>query len=202
MSGFKQTWQRLPRAGRWLGVFLVFLGLYFFIVEPGVDLFLRYAALGDVHRATLAKYAEAKDEVRRADDVVKLGMAHFGAVEFPGDYNQRTRELNTAIDGILATNGVEGYTGTTRTVAMGQGLVTKRLPEDSRVERLTRTIDFTAHPGAVAGVLADLEQTPVVSTISSVQLRQVEGRDGESGRLLNAVITIETWVTAKKGTTR
>jgi len=201
MTELRTKWSGLPRSVRWLSAFLLFLGLYFLVVEPGVDRFRKFTTLGDVHEATLTKYAAAKDEVRRASETVKLGVAHFGAVEFPGDYNQRSRELNTAIDDILQRNGVQGHTGTTRTVAMGQGVLSKKVQEDSKVERLTRTIDFTAYPGAVAGVLADLEQTPVVSTISAVQLRQAETRDGP-GRQMNVTITIETWVLAKKGSTR
>jgi hypothetical protein len=197
MKKLALRWAALPRAGRWLAVFLGFLGLSYLAIEPAVDAYTRFTGQAEADRAALVRFEQAEDQVRRDAEATTLGLKNFGVVDPPGESEARSEALNRAIDQILRRNGVEGHTSTTRTVPMPKGRLSEKIPTGFRLERLSKTIDFTAHPGAVAGVIADLEQAPVVATISSVSLKQAESRD-RSGRLLNATISIEAWVLARK----
>lgn len=194
-------WSALPRAARWATLAVLAVAAYFVLVEPSIDGYNRYASQADANESSLRRFEAAKDEVRRAGDTTLIGVKHFGVVSFPGDAEAQSLALNQAIDEILKRNGVEGHTSTTRTVPMGRGPLSEKVSQTYRLERLTKTVDFTASPEAVAWVIADLEQTPVVSTISNVVLKQVESRD-RPGRVISASLTVETWVLAKKGATR
>jgi hypothetical protein len=201
MSTLRARWSALPRAGRWGLLFALFLALYFGVIERAVDMYVRYAGRADADQAQLIRFEQASDQVLRAAQQTNLGLRTFGVVDEPADSEVRQEELNRAIDQILRRNGVEGHTSTTRTVPMGKARLSELVPANTRLERLSKTIDFSAHPGAVAGVIADLEQTPAVATISAVTLKTADSRD-RPGRLLSATITIEAWVLARKGAQR
>lgn len=193
-------WSSFPRAVRWCVIFVIGVVVYLVAIEPAIDAYNGLSARADSNMAVLGKLAAAKDQVSQADSDVQLGVKQFGLVDYPADAEKDAGGggLNKAIDQILRRNGVEGQTSTTRTVTMPKGPLSDRAGQNYRVERVTKTIEFNAHPADVAKVIAELEQTPSVSTISNLQLRQVESRD-KPGRLMNASITVESWVLAKKG---
>lgn len=201
MSDLMRKLGALPRAARWGLAFVVLLALYFVAIEPAIEWRNRISAGADRDAAMLSRFEAADDTVKRARDTVLTGQFHFGEVEYPGDPETRPLAFNRAVDEVLRKHGVSGQTSTTRTVAMGSGPLTSRVGATHRVERLTRQIEFQAAPEAAAGVIADLEQSPLVATISNVQVRQLDARD-KAERAVTTSLTVEAWLLSKKGKTK
>jgi hypothetical protein len=67
---------------------------------------------------------------------------------------------------------------------------------NSRVGTRIRDIDFAATPEQVAGVLADLERSPLVAAVSVVDLAPADDRHS---RTIQATITVEAWIEPDRG---
>src|SRR5262245_57816878 len=197
MRGLRDRWVNLPRAVRWTMLFGLFVVFYFGVVEPVVDRYNDFKNAANKSEASLAMFASAGDSLKNAAVRVAVGTQNFGTVEFPGDPDQRSVAFNQAVDAILAKHNVRA-TSTTRPAAMGSGPLLGKLGADYRVDKLTKMIEFRAEPEQVSAVLADLEKSPLVTTISLVFIRRTDVRD-QGSRELSATITAETWLLAKKG---
>lgn len=190
-------YRRLPRSARWLVMLVAVVVLYFGVVEPTLDVYNRAVGRGDAAQAVLERYLGAGDTIKRAGETALLGVRQFGEVEYPGDPETRPPAMNKVIDEILRKHGVTGQTSTTRTTPLARGPLVTRVSATHRIERLTKVLEFQADPDVVAKVIADLEQNPIVTTISNVQVRQAEGR-ARGTKQVAASITVESWLLARK----
>lgn len=199
MTTLSRRFRALPRSMRWLAWFLLVLVIYFLAVEPMVDRYAAARQLGDSKQAELERTEAAGDAVTRAGQTAILGVNRFGGVEYPGDPQARSLQFNKVVGDILQKHGVTGETSTTRTTPLsGSSALAKRASAANyRIDRLTKTLEFQADPDVVVAVIADLEQSPIISTISNVQIRQFEGR-GAPPKSVSASITAETWVMTRK----
>jgi hypothetical protein len=193
-----QRWNQLPRAARWLlaaaGAFLA----YFAVVEPALDLTNRLSTRADTYAATLANFAASDGPQKRALATLGLGTRQFGELEFLGEESTRPVAFNRAVDKVLETHRVSNTKSRTKKAPLGAGPLATKVGNDKRIERIVRDIEFDATPETIAAVVADLERSPVVATVSRVQVRQIEARDtGE--RHVHAVITAEAWIVTPKG---
>jgi len=187
----------LPRAARWgLGAVVLF-GAYFGVAEPVLDEINRVNGQADVKAAVLASYESADGAMGAAAQTTGLGLRRFGQVEFPGDPESRPVAFNQAVDQVLKKHGISGQTSTSRVAPLGSGPLTANVGAEFRIDRLMKDIQFQAEPEAVAAVIADLERTPEVATVSRVQVRQVESRD-QGGRQVRATIGVEAWLLTRK----
>jgi len=198
MKSLLQRFRAMPRSARWLAVFAVGVLAYFFIAEPGIDFFVKQRTRGDGALAALTRYAGADDAFRAAGDTALLGVRHFGEVEYPADPESRSLTFNTVVDDILRKHGITGQTSTNRQTPLGAGgPLVKKVGNDVRVERLTKVLEFEAEPDVLSRILADLEQQPIVATISNLQIRQNEGRDRTSQNV-SVSLTVEAWALVRK----
>ncbi|GJQ30890.1 MAG: hypothetical protein HBSAPP03_27740 [Phycisphaerae bacterium] len=199
MAGVLSWYRGLARPMRWLVWLVVGVVAYFGVIEPMLDRYNKYRNLGDVNLADLERYEGARDLIKRSGDVALLGVAQFGGVEAPGDSVARPLAFDKVVSDILKKHGIAGETITTRTVPLtgSSPLVKKAAANNERIDRITKVLEFQVDPERLVDVLADLEQSPLVTTISNVQVRQVEVR-GQPQRAVNASITVETWVRVKK----
>jgi hypothetical protein len=175
----------------------VFAALYFAVVEPAVDAINRDAGRSASSEAALVEYARSGGKLKAAGDTVSRGVREFGEVALPGDAQSRPSEFNSAVDAVLSTHGVEGVTSTSRTAPMGNGPLTRYLGTGQRVDRVMKELSFSATPEAFHAVLADLERTPLVASISRVQVRQGDDRE-KADRLLKVSLSLETWTMNRK----
>lgn len=198
MSAFSR-FNSMPLAARMLAWFGVGLLGYFFALEPLLDMYNEYRQVGDIKQSELERTAAAGEAVKRAGENALLGVNRFGAVDFPSDPQARSLAFNKVVGEILQKHGITGETSTTRTTPLtgSSALVKKAATANFRIDKLTKTLEFQADADAVAKVIADLEQSPLVSTISNVQVRQVDTRN-QTQRQVSASITAETWVLARK----
>lgn len=201
MSGLLASIQNLPRAARWGLVAALGVGVYFLAIEPILDSMNRYNGDADTKAATLASHAKSAAELKSDAEQIALGVSRYGDVEEPGDPEKRALEFNRAIDEVLDKNGVREHTSTTRTSPMGSGPLAARAGAEFRVDRLIKDIQFNSDPETAAAVVADLERSPVVATVSRLQIRQADSRD-KAVRQVRVSLAVEAWMLARKGKAR
>lgn len=187
----------LPRAARWALIALVGIVVYFVVIEPVLGAINTANSRGDASEAALDRFEQGGQAVKDAGENWALGVRRFGEVDYPGSPDSRPLEFDRAVDAVLKKHNIVGHTSTTKNAPMGAGPLVSNAGADKRVERVIKTLDLTADPEVVGAVIADLEATPVVSTVSSITLRQPDARD-KTTRAISASITLEAWTIAKK----
>jgi hypothetical protein len=198
MSRYWESIARLPRAAKWALCGLLVIALYFGVVDRTIDRINTLNGKADISEATLNKFAASGEPQKRALDTLKLGIRQFGDVDFPEDAAKRSVAFNKAVDRILADQRVIAKSRT-KNAPLGQGPLTAKIGSDQRVERIVRDIEFDSTPEAFAAVVAALERSPVVASVSRVQVRQIESKD-KSTRVVHATVTAEAWIlSSKKG---
>ncbi len=201
MSGIAATFSKMPRAARWGLLAAIGIGTYFVVIEPLLDHLNRLSAASDSKAATLASHAKSAKQLEQDAERVALGVRRYGEVLEPGDPEQRALEFNRAVDEILKNNGVREHTTTTRTSPMGPGPLVARVGAEFRIDRLIKDIQFMSEPEQAAAVIADLERTASVATVSRVQIRQSDTRDKTSSQV-RVSLAVEAWLLARKGKSR
>lgn len=198
MTSLKARYQSMPRATKWLLWACVGLAAYFLAVEPIIASFASISSAADAKSAMLATYAKNEKALQRADETVRLGQRQFGEVQMPIESEMRPLEFNREVDEVLRTRDVRELTSTTRTAPLRPGPLTGKIPMDFRVDKVMKDIGFVAQPSAVAAIIADLERSPLVTTISQLQVRQIESRDTPE-QLVRVKLVVECWVLVRKG---
>lgn len=197
-NGIVTKLSSLPRSALLLLGLGLFLGLYFFIFEPMIDSTNRAMAAAESKSALIATYSKTAASLEDAASTVATGMKRLGIVEMPGDPEKRPLEFNQAVDEILRRHAVRESTSNSRTSPLGAGPLGARVGTEYRVDRLQRDVQFTADPDIAVAVIADLERTPIVSTVSRLQIRQADGKD-KGTKLVRVTMTVESWLLARKG---
>lgn len=204
------AYKSLPRAGRWFVWALVCVAAYFGVVEPVIDRASGISARADAAAAALVAYDSGRSTQDREAADIRRGLRQFGPVLLPGEPGERSVAFNRRITEILDKQGVKYPLSTVKTASLGAGPLDKSMPAGQRVERLIRDVQFDATPEQVSAVLAELERSPEVASVSRVQIRRagegrggaggggVGGAGGAGGRTVRANITVEGLVIARK----
>ena len=172
----------------------IFLAVYFLAIDPMLGKLAAWNTRADQKAASLAEYGRKEEAMKSARAAVVLGRARFGTVSLPEDIDTRSSAFNTEVDEILGRWNLEQLNVSTKSTSMANGTLTKAVPSDQKVDRLTKDVQFVSTPETAAMVIAELEQSPLVSAVSRVQLRT-----GEKGaRKVRTQLAVETWVTKRK----
>ncbi len=194
----------IPRAVVWLLLLCAALGLYLFVIEPGLDRYTKDSALAATREARLREYARSGDRLRTAGQAVSLGVRKFGEIAMPGDPQKRPLEFGSVVDDILRNNQITDVTSSTRSSPMNTGALPTYVKglgggggasREAKVERVVKKLSFAATPEQFASALAELEKHPLVVTISDLRVRQGDG-DDKADRKLRIDMDVETWVSA------
>lgn len=181
-----RTW---PRSARWLVWAGVGLIAYFALVEPGLGLVVRLHQQAASARAALEQMHEAQAERERRQAAVRRAEVRLGAaVAEPAPASQGAAALDARIAEVLRRHGVDSYTSQARLAPLRAGELS-RVSGSASVARLVRDLRFEASPESAIHVLAELEQSPDVTSIASVELRRAD-----VGRALRVALSLETWV--------
>lgn len=200
MTSVIDRFRILPRAARWAALGGGVILAYFVVVEPTLDSMNKFSSRADAKEAMLASHAKSAETLRNAAETIEKGVRQYGRVDMPGDPEQRPLEFNRVVDEVLKKHGVLEQTSTSRVAPFGQGPLMGKFGQEFRIDRMLKDINFTAEAPVAAAVLADLERSPVVATVSRVQIRQAETRD-RGNPLVRVSLTVEAWLLVKKSTT-
>lgn len=224
MKGLIARFAAMPRAARWLILGGVGIGAYFALVEPVLDATAKLNAACASRLARLETAARDHPTDSSVESDVKLGVQRYGLVSMPGAPKDRSEALNRRIAQVLMAHSVRDVTTTVKETPLSGNALARELSaggsggaasaesgSDIRVDRLVTELQFEASPETVAAVVADLEKSPEIATVSRLQVRKAvasggggggNGSKGSSSRLVKAVIAAEAWQTVRKGRSR
>lgn len=199
MKKLRERFARLPRAMRWLVLAAVCFGVIWGIIFPTLDAIDRFNRRANYALNQLTSLQQQAERRAQADNRIARGTINFGEVDLPTQGGGKSNELFTRISEILKNHEIA------RPNVTAQRPIPIKLDPDTQetlagsnreLQRVIFDIRIEGAPEAIAGVIADLEKTPQVTSISQIVLRRV-GKPEE--RKLSATIMPEAWVVAERG---
>jgi hypothetical protein len=196
------AFRELPRAAQWGVVAATIFGGYFLIVEPALEARNRHDAAADAIENSLRRTEQLFSD--KSDDGLLLinGVRAFGVPQLPNARDTRPEAIQRIVDEILEDHGVDTRTKTERTSTL-TGDRARAIAGDGRIERYIVEVSFEADQATVARIVADLEQSPVVSAVSRVKVDRtaVGSRYAESSSAspdrVRATINAESWMVVR-----
>jgi len=191
MANMMQTFASLPRAAKWGLAALAVFAAYFVLVEPSLDATMNLRNKADQLELALGRANERAAGSSTVSDDLKLGAITFGDVSFPVSKGG-SGALNKRISDVFAANGVDSWKSDERRATnLPRDTFSGMLAPNERSKKIVVDLDFQAHPITCAAVLADLERSPEVHSVSRVTLRKA---DGDGSDALRANYSVETWI--------
>lgn len=193
----------MPRAARWLAVFGVGLAAYFLAIEPALDATIRMNSSSDLLESRLHGASSSDQGFVAALGQVESGLQRFGMVNLPAESTAGSEAFNRRVAEILKDHGVRDSTASDREVPVASGPLTQAyLPENLRLDRLVKDLQFETTPDDVARVIADFERAPEIVAVSRVQITKLQSGRGVPAGTVRANITVEAWKLSRKGRAR
>lgn len=182
----RQQFREMPRAIQWAaiaGIGMVLFMLWDMTVRPLADEFNRSADLIEV-QANDVRAAQSVTTELRKPEIGEL-VVGLGPVVQPASEAVRADALNQVINTVLKKHGV-----TKESFGFRPGKLSKpaMLGGDKRIDRLSADLKFDATPAVAAAIIAELESSPDIESISSVRITK-----DASGKV-KVHITLDTWM--------
>lgn len=212
MNAWLTRFRALPRAARWAILAGIAFGAYFLVIEPLLDRTNRFDARADAIEDNLRRAGRLADQDSDEGRLVINGMQAFGRPQPPNAASARPEAVQRVVDQVLESHGVANRTKTERSSTI-TGDRARALAADGRLERSIIEVSFEAPQEVVAAIIADLERSPGISSISRVKIdrtavRGLFGEDlggsgpggaatGSSAGRVRATISAEAWVLIK-----
>ncbi|MCC6229281.1 MAG: hypothetical protein IT432_08655 [Phycisphaerales bacterium] len=193
----------MPRAARWLIAFVAGLGAYFLVIEPALDSTLRMNSSSEQIESHLRGASTSDQGFVSALGQVDSGTQRFGTVNLPVESTAGSEAFNRRIAEILKAHGVRDSTASDREVPVASGPLTQvYAPDNMRLDRLVKDLQFESTPDTVARVIADCERAPEIVAVSRVQITKLQSGRGVPAGTVRANITVEAWKLSRKGRAR
>jgi hypothetical protein len=123
----------------------------------------------------------------------KNAISAFGDVQLPRQKAGGSSGLTNAIHEILALSKVRNDEFTrTKTTRMRSSALPGIAQSGQQIEQVIGDLHFEARQSDILDVIADLESSPWIDSISSVRLTRMDGR------LIRVNLSLEAWVVSKK----
>lgn len=200
MSRLVEMFRSLPRAGRWGVIAIAAFAGYFLIVEPVLELTNTHDAAADAIENSLRRTAELASDDSDDGRMFSSGINAYGHPQLPNDPKTRPEAIQRVVDEVLETHGIETRTKTERNSTL-TGDKARALVGSDKLERYIVEVSFEADQNTVAQIIADLEQSPVVSAVSRVKIdrtaigsRYFDDADKAVPGRVRATISAESWV--------
>lgn len=195
MTALWQRFRALPRASRWLIVFVAFIGLYFGAIEPLLDAMRRYNFEADRIETDLSQRQETRERILNTAGELERSMIAFGRPAFPAKGGDPQTALDKRLSQVLNAHGIRE---TRRNIKEPVPIPGPR-GTPARFNRLVIELTFECDTTKLLAVLKDLEKAPEVTAIARLSVRKLadpgpRGK-GDSG-MLQVQVSPETWVLA------
>ncbi|MBC8202547.1 MAG: hypothetical protein H8E91_01845 [Planctomycetes bacterium] len=123
----------------------------------------------------------------------KSAITAFGEVQLPREKADGASGLTNAIHEILGSSRVrDDDFKRTKTTRMRSNALPGIAQSGQQIEQVIGDLHFEARQSDVLNVIADLESSPWIDTISSVRLTRIDER------LIRVNLSLEAWVVSKK----
>ncbi len=157
------------------------------------------ATIADVAAGWAAKSDTIEMQINEVNKpiVLKSSTKHaisaFGEVQLPREKADGSSGLTNAIHDILASSRVRNDEFTrTKTTRMRSSALPGIAQSGQQIEQVIGDLHFEARQSDILNVIADLESSPWIDSISSVRLTRLDGR------LIRVNLSLEAWVISKK----
>jgi len=125
--------------------------------------------------------------------ITKNAITAFGEIQLPRTKAVGASGLTNAIHAILAARNVRNDEfKRTKTTRMRSGSLPGIATSGQQIEQVIGDLHFDARQSEILDVIADLESSPWIDSVSSVRLSKLEGR------LIGVDLSLEAWVVSKK----
>ncbi len=180
------SWSRAMQWAFWASTFTI----AFLIWDATV------AELGASWAAEVEQKEQQLTELQRPTTMtssVRSVVTSFGEVELPRMKSDGATALTDAVHDILGNHKVKNddYTRT-KTNRMKSGSLPGIVSSGEHIEKIIGDISFEATQEEVLHVIADLESSPWIDSVSNVRLSK------EDGRMIRVDLSVEAWVVATK----
>lgn len=165
-------YRSLPRAAQWAIIAGALLGGYLIVDELLLKPWDRARAEAAVAQSRLEVYEQQAGAFENAESSVALGMSRMGEIAPLVTESQGAAALRRRVDEVLKAHGLEGWTvretgGERLPAGTPPGIVG---PTEVLV-KVRIELNFQGPPESVMAALADLERSPIVSSVRHVRLR-------------------------------
>lgn len=201
MNALLDAYLRMPRAGRWLVLFAVFVGAYLLVIEPVLDATNAARTRADNLESALRRERQLLAPESDTGRMLELGMENFGLPRHPAEPGARPEALQRTVNAVLIKHGVTNATYSERSAAIRSDDAVGVVGLGNRLDRYVLDVSFDAEPSVVVAILSDLERSRDVTAVSRVRIDKSgagRSRSGQSGagRDVRASIAVETWIAA------
>jgi hypothetical protein len=192
LARWRERFDELPRAARWLIVFGACMVAYFAVIEPVLTATALARGRAEEARDKVAALQTRLGSLERAQGELASAITELGPILPLGEQDELTARLRSRISEVITARGFTAWNLTqSRSLSVSPSVLgNQAVPAGRRVVRAGFDITLEGSPEAVLGVIADLEQSPEVTLIRDVVLRR-QVRDGKG--FLSATISPEVW---------
>lgn len=190
MQTLLQQYQKMSRVMRLATLAAVGLALYFLwdnSIRPATDILKRDA---DAIASNVSELQRIEAEAERLKNLNKALVWNIGPVRPPVAVAEGSKQFNDVVLNVLQKHGATNtnFSSRSRGKLPRSALVT--YANGRRIDRLTGDIKFDASPEKAAAIIAELEASPHIESVTSLRLAR------DTGRKVRVTLTVETWVLA------
>ncbi len=200
MNNLFDTFNRLPRAARWLLLFGAFVALYYLVLEPALDAANSARNRADRLETALRRERELLAINSQVGRELERGVATYGLPRHPTDPGARPEALQRAVNAILIAHGVGNAVYSERSGTIRADEAVAVVSPGARLDRFVLDVTFEATPETTVAILADLEKASEVTAVSRIKLdKSGAGRartPSAGGRTVRVSIAVESWIAA------
>lgn len=197
MSALIQQFSALPRALKWLIYLGLFMVGFFLVIRPA----LTFSDTVSAKAANLESALAARNDFNASDagngGIITALQGVYGTPLRPGG-GLNPEAFRRVVNGILENHNITDSTITERPKMQMSGLSSEQTSAlgIASVDRMILEVTFEAHPEDVVAILAELERSPEVASVSRVKIDKSVSRLADDDRLVRATLTPEAWIAA------
>ena len=190
MQTMLQQYQKMSRAMRLATLAALALGLYFVwdnAIRP-----ITNGLKDDANKIArnVSELHRIEAEAVKLRDLKKTLVWNIGPVRPPAAVAEGSKKFNDVVLEVLQKHSATNTNFSSRTGNKLPRTAMAAYANGKRIDRLTGDIKFDASPEKAAAIIAELEASPHIESISSLRIVR------DTGRKVRVTLTIETWVLA------
>jgi hypothetical protein len=198
----KERWNALPRAGKWLAVFAVFL-IGYFAVTPLLDKAAELNAKADQAENRLRSAVATAEQLKQSRAEIERTIVALGKLKPYASGSDPQAALDRRLSEIARQHTLTERRraakapGALPTVTPAPRTITGEAPP--KLDRVSMEWQIDCDTTTLMNVLRELESAPEVHSVASVQARKAADNartlDGEG--VLSITFTVESWFPSK-----
>ena len=188
LQSMLQQYQKMSRAMRLATLAALALGLYFVWDSAIRPITQQLNDDADVIARNVSELHRIEAEAVKLKDLKKTLVWNIGPVRPPAAVAEGSKKFNDVVLDVLQKHGAINTNFSSRSRGKLPRTTMAAYANGKRIDRLTGDIKFDASPEKAAAIIAELEASPHIESISSLRLVR------DTGRKVRVTLTVEAWV--------